>query len=415
MVCPPLSLDEEPQQDAYPHAGLSSSLLLHPQHWTTTGTTRRRTATATAKEGTGTGNTAEPPTIASAKNTFRRDEQDAVVPSAIPSIQEMFIKGGAIRSDSSYNATLPSSSSSLGQRIQSGTTLLTLSGLLSKEEITQLAQSSIAASCSGNQDNSNDTSTVDNNANTTTSTRTIDNEDVKGRLVVRMPTHAAGRQSNCPKDALPESLSETLEEIVLARTFEYIDRHLCPSLKTTLFDPTNTNSSGNTNTNDHSSNDDDKHTLLQLFRNDQLEYSTREPAVNVYRAPHGHFGIHRDGKALTILMPLSDPSTSFEQDNNDDESDLLLFENQRQQNDGSDGDFTGGGTAFWSQAVPQEGRDDPSLILRPPAGTIVLFGGQVYHSGLHIQSGTRVVFVASFSSSSIINSAKPTDENGGAS
>ena len=79
--------------------------------------------------------------------------------------------------------------------------------------------------------------------------------------------------------------------------------------------------------------------------------------------------VEEDDKDLTILIPLSDPST----------------------------DFTGGGTAFWAERHPQDGMHDPSLILRPRAGTGILFGGRVSHKGMHIHSGTRVVFVISFS------------------
>ena len=40
-----------------------------------------------------------------------------------------------------------------------------------------------------------------------------------------------------------------------------------------------------------------------------------------------------------------------------------------------DSDFTGGGTAFWSQDSRGHRVEDPSLVLIPPAGTAMIFGG----------------------------------------
>ena len=106
-----------------------------------------------------------------------------------------------------------------------------------------------------------------------------------------------------------------------------------------------------------------------LFRNDQLDYSIREPAINVYDAPHGYFAMHKDHHALSIVIPLSDPKV----------------------------DFQGGGTAFWSQSHPMEGMDRPSIVVKPTPGTVMLWGGRVSHKGMNISNGTRVVLVASFS------------------
>lgn len=82
--------------------------------------------------------------------------------------------------------------------------------------------------------------------------------------------------------------------------------------------------------------------------------------------------------AVTILVPLSDTDS-----------------------------FSGGGTAFWSDADrgPRVGAQsqvfggaaEPSFVLRPPAGTAIIFGGRVAHAGMPVVSGTRCVFVASFS------------------
>ena len=63
----------------------------------------------------------------------------------------------------------------------------------------------------------------------------------------------------------------------------------------------------------------------------------------------------------------------------------------------------GGGTAFW--ALKKAGRDSegrvvdatPTVTLRLPAGTALVFGGQVTHSGQMVTRGQRTVLVASFS------------------
>ena len=105
--------------------------------------------------------------------------------------------------------------------------------------------------------------------------------------------------------------------------------------------------------------------LLDLFKNDELSFSSREPAVNIY-TQGGEFRPHSDGHKLTILIPLSSPD-----------------------------DFTGGGTAFWSQDSGHR-VDPPSLTLKPGRGSPMLFVGHVVHSGVAVEEGERVVFVASF-------------------
>ena len=101
-----------------------------------------------------------------------------------------------------------------------------------------------------------------------------------------------------------------------------------------------------------------------------LVFSHGEPAVNVYRQG-GQFQPHEDLQSLTVLVPLSDP-----------------------------GAYGGGGTAFWSEEARGAAREagPPSLMLRPAAGTALLFVGSVTHAGLPVTSGTRHVYVASFSS-----------------
>ena len=112
-----------------------------------------------------------------------------------------------------------------------------------------------------------------------------------------------------------------------------------------------------------------------------IRFSLNEPAVNVYQNG-GSFDQHEDGHMLTILVPLSEPDQ-----------------------------FQGGGTAFWptpANAGPfsLELHDQNLLHVRdtigegqvfaPPRGTAMLFAGSVTHAGVHISSGERLVWVASF-------------------
>ena len=110
--------------------------------------------------------------------------------------------------------------------------------------------------------------------------------------------------------------------------------------------------------------------VYQLLNTELLKFSSREPAINIY-TPGGEFLAHKDAQALTVLIPLSCPEQ----------------------------DFHGGGTSFWSQDSRGHRVEDPTVILKPPAGTAMLFGGCVTHAGVPVEEGIRVVFVASFSSS----------------
>jgi len=173
----------------------------------------------------------------------------------------------------------------------------------------------------------------------------------------------------------------------LDRVFAFLDdeQQMCPSLKTTLFSAPYHNEKGVGNSggggsanDDENKNDNDNHggdnsngvvSMVDLFQTQQMDFSIREPAINVYKPPSGHFALHKDDQSLTILVPLSDPAT----------------------------DFTGGGTGFWGEKYPQEGMHSPSITMRPPPGTVLLCGGRVSHKGMHMEKGERVVFVASFS------------------
>ena len=55
------------------------------------------------------------------------------------------------------------------------------------------------------------------------------------------------------------------------------------------------------------------------------------------------------------------------------------------------------GTGFWAQDSLGHRVEAPAAVLRPPAGTALLFGGHVTHAGMPVTAGERAVFVASFS------------------
>lgn len=85
----------------------------------------------------------------------------------------------------------------------------------------------------------------------------------------------------------------------------------------------------------------------------------------------GYFGAHKDHLALTVLIPLTSPED----------------------------DFVGGGTGFWkgNRDVDENPANEPDLILKPAAGSALIFGGDVTHAGMPVDSGYRSVFVCSFS------------------
>ena len=125
-----------------------------------------------------------------------------------------------------------------------------------------------------------------------------------------------------------------------------------------------------------------------------IAFARGEPAVNVYTAG-GHFAPHTDSEGdafregeevLTMLVPLSPP-----------------------------GAFEGGGTAFWGGShidrvrrmrascsgehydVSNERNWLPhDHAVHAPAGTAIVFGGEVTHAGLPVTTGTRHLLVVSF-------------------
>lgn len=122
-----------------------------------------------------------------------------------------------------------------------------------------------------------------------------------------------------------------------------------------------------------------------------ISFSLNEPAVNVY-SEGGDFAQHEDNHMITVLVPLAEADA-----------------------------FAGGGTAFWpntfrpggtsfttgaSNDGDAFGEDDDlhhmretkgdGLVMLPPRGTAMLFVGSVTHAGVCVDSGVRMVWVASF-------------------
>ena len=121
----------------------------------------------------------------------------------------------------------------------------------------------------------------------------------------------------------------------------------------------------------------DAPSLAALHATDSLEFSAREPAFNRYNAG-GEFNAHVDRQALTVLIYLTDPDSC-----------------------------QGGGTGFWSaqdsargaalEDTTAAGYAPPTAVLSPPAGTALIYGGNVMHAGMPVVSGSRSIFLGSFS------------------
>lgn len=275
--------------------------------------------------------------------------------------EEILIKNGVSLSKLADNNVLRKSFS-LGERILGGRCILKISNVVSPEEIDILLGLSHEAAAERrkqcgvrsnggfrNHDDSGRGGAYDK-----TESSMVLEEGNPGKVFVRLLTRATARRENAIDDAMPKVASE-LVDVILERVLTFLDsNNICPSLKMKLF---------------FDGADTTKSTIAGLFRDDKLDYSIREPAINVYEAPHGQFVMHKDHHALSIVIPLSDPKK----------------------------DFHGGGTAFWNQSHPIDGMDRPSIVLKPKPGTALLWGGRVSHKGMLISEGTRVVIVASFS------------------
>ena len=124
-------------------------------------------------------------------------------------------------------------------------------------------------------------------------------------------------------------------------------------------------------------------TRRRILGNPELIFSDGEPAINVYRVG-GDFKPHQDKMSLTILVPLSD---------------------------NAGGSFSGGGTAFWSEAdcgTERPGRAQgrpPSFVVQALAGSALVFTGSVTHGAMPVLSGERAIFVASFGPQDCVSKA----------
>jgi len=166
--------------------------------------------------------------------------------------------------------------------------------------------------------------------------------------LLRLPTRAAAERASAANIPCAAPLSadiDNLLHVILKRTASVMTEQI-PSISEVLFDG---------------------ESVCRLLHTEQLKFSSREPAINIY-TPGGEFLAHKDAQAITVLIPLSCPEQ-----------------------------FQGGGTSFWSQDSRGHRVEDPTIILKPSAGTAMLFGGCVTHAGVSVEEGTRVVFVASFS------------------
>jgi hypothetical protein len=91
-------------------------------------------------------------------------------------------------------------------------------------------------------------------------------------------------------------------------------------------------------------------------------------------------GTTQDHEALTVLIPLNSPDEGV--------GGVPV----------AGGAFSGGGTGFWKKEHAEGARSThaATVVLRPAAGTALVFGGHVTHAGMPVVAGTRVCFVASF-------------------
>lgn len=211
---------------------------------------------------------------------------------------------------------------------------------------------------------------------------------VKGlpaQSLTRLPVAAAKQRAEATKtpcaDPLDDTASALCEEILL-RVMALIDNEI-PSIATALFSL--------------KADDNNVPRLTDLSAAGALEFSSREPAINLY-GPGGEFLPHMDHQSLTVLIPLTSPAPIEKSTC----PPLAPPPPLQQQIDGesaldSGAPFSGGGTGFWSQDARGPRVEGPTLVMRPPAGSAMLFGGKVTHAGLPVDEGTRVVFVASFS------------------
>jgi hypothetical protein len=238
-----------------------------------------------------------------------------------------------IKTDSSSLDSLPDvacSESSVVKSFKEGHSLILLPSIVTKKECRDLVNVARQAAEKNRQQ------------------RSLQNLPDQG--LARLPTHDAAERAaatNTPcADALDIETSAICEKI-LSRILQTLDKKL-PSLPADIF-------GSNLSAESH-------------LRDNLLVFASREPAINVYFSG-GQFLAHKDGQALTVLIPLTE----------------------------SPQNYTGGGTAFWSSDSRGHRVEPPSLVLKPGAGTAMLFCGHLMHAGVPVIEGERVVLVASLS------------------
>ena len=174
----------------------------------------------------------------------------------------------------------------------------------------------------------------------------------------RAAAATANTECGTPLDEATNDLVQTCYQRIAA----YLDQ-TWPEAIQVLF--------GNDDDDDDDDDDSDNEkvmtSLSTLMQTDQLQYASREPAINIYRAPGGAFDAHQDDETLTALICLSVPEH----------------------------DFQGGGTVFWEPKKCSSSAA-PVVMIRPPAGTVMLFGGTVTHAACAVTAGCRVMAVSSF-------------------
>ena len=273
----------------------------------------------------------------------RQQHPKPVIPLLVPSYTEKYIEDATTTTTTTTSTKIEGKT--VGERLKFGESIVQIDHLISVDECQWLVKQCLKYSSKISR-----TKEIDINPG-----------------LLRIPTIAAYERAQntktpCSKP-LPIDIDDKLQEI-LQRIVVYIDKEL-PSISSVLFHCNNDNS-------DDDDKDDDQNGSLSriLLDGDKLKFSSREPAINVY-TKGGEFLPHKDAQSLTVLVPLSSPE---------------------------DGDFQGGGTAFWSQDSRGHRVEQPTIVVKPNiGGSILLFGGCVTHSGIEVTKGARVVYVASFS------------------
>lgn len=153
--------------------------------------------------------------------------------------------------------------------------------------------------------------------------------------------------------------------------------------------------------------------------NEELVFSEGEPALILY-SPGSGFEPHEDGMALTCLLNVTSADDNYggggtafwsqeEGDSHDDpraDSGGCSGDDARKRrktsNEGDCDGFTKsyGDTSGDSKA---KGNARPAVVIRPAAGTAILFGGNVTHAAVSVASGQRVVLVAGFSPMELVS------------